>query len=655
MNMLGGLSLRQRIILVILAVTIPVVGLGLGFVMLKDVQAFKQNMLNNAVITAQTVGGYAASDLFFNDEIAARETLSGLLGTPAMESAYLYDQQGEFFASLRELTETAPDIRSEQNNLAEFRGDKLHIIKPVRYQGSDYGSIYLLLSTKQLDDKLRQYGLFLLITGVVLIVLAYFLASALQGVITKPIRTLAGVARDISQSMDYSKRVHHDSQDVIGRLYDAFNQMLARIQRQELARDAADHARELSEERLTRFFQATSEGVFFHEDGNILDINPGLTAILGYSPDEVVGRNVLEFIVPESRPAVLENIRSGTELTYETLAVMKNGVIVPMEIRARTVPFGDRSLRVVSVQNVTERKRAAQALQEAYDKLEEKVAERTRALAEANNHLLQEIEERKKAEQAAKNANRAKSTFLANMSHELRTPLNSIIGFTGILKEGLAGEINEEQARQLGMVYGSAQHLLELINDILDLSKVEAGKVDAALDDFELMPLLVEIQALMQPQADARGLDLQLAGYIPEILFSDRGKLRQVLLNLLGNAVKFTEQGSVTLVCRQQDRDVIFEVTDTGIGIREENLDNIFQAFEQVDDGTEREYEGTGLGLAISRRFITLLGGDISVRSRFGEGTTFRIVLRDVLRKMPTPPAGPARGGGATAGLGQGN
>ncbi|NOX76686.1 MAG: PAS domain S-box protein [Gammaproteobacteria bacterium] len=634
MNMLGGLSIRQRIILVILSVTVPVVGLGLGFVMLKDVQEFRKNMLDNAVITAQTVGGYAASDLFFNDEIAARETLSGLSDTPAIESAYLYDQQGVLFAS-RERPETAPDIHPAQNNLAEFRGDKLHVIKPIRYQGVDYGSIYLLLSTQQLDNKLRQYGWFLLGTGVVLIVLAYFLANMLQGVITKPIRTLAGVARDISQSMDYSRRVRHDSQDVIGRLYDAFNQMLTRIQQQALARDAADRAREQSEERLARFFQATNEGVFFHEDGNILDINPGLTAIIGYRPDEVIGRNVLEFIVPESHPEVLKNIRAGTKFAYETQAITKSGAIIPMEIRARTVQFEGHCLRVVSVQDVTERKRAAQALQQAYDRLEEKVAERTQALAEANNHLLKGIEERKKAEQAAKNANRAKSTFLANMSHELRTPLNSIIGFTGILKEGLAGDINEEQARQLGMVYGSARHLLELINDILDLSKVEAGKVDAAMDDFELMPLLEEIQALMQPQADAKGLDLQLAGYIPGILFSDRGKLRQVLLNLLSNAVKFTEQGSVTLVFRQQGRDVIFEVEDTGIGIREENMDKIFQAFEQVDNGTEREYEGTGLGLAISQRFIKLLGGDISARSHPGEGSTFHIVLHDVLRKPP--------------------
>ena len=638
MKILESLSLRQRIIVVILAVTIPMLGLGLGFVMVKDARMLKQNMLDGAVITAQTIGGYAASDLFFDDENAARETLTGLLSTPAIINAFLYDMEGKLFASLHDVSKAksqnseqskkAPVISTEQNDFAEFRDNQLHIIKPIRYQGRDYGSIYLLLSTQELDDKLQHYGLFLLFMAIVLIVLAYLLANALQSVISKPVLDLASVARELSQNMDYSRRVYHASQDEVGLLYDAFNQMLTRIQQH-------GEARKQSEERLTSFFQATHEGVLFHDNGKILDVNPGMMAILGYKTDDVVGHNVLEFIAPECRDEVQEKMQSGIETAYETEAMAQNGNIVPVEVRARTVQFEERSVRVVSVQDITERKQAAQALQDAYDKLEEKVVERTRELATANSHLQQEVEERKRAELIATNANRAKSTFLANMSHELRTPLNSIIGFTGIIKDGMAGDVNEEQAKQLEMVYGSARHLLALINDILDLSKVEAGKVETFMEDFELEPLLQEVQSLMQLQADNKGLDLQLTGSVSEIMRTDRGKLRQVLLNLLSNAIKFTERGSVTLVCQQQGQDVIFEVIDTGIGIDKENLIRIFGAFEQIDERTEREYEGTGLGLAISRQFIELLGGEVSVLSTPGEGSIFRIVLHDVLRKTP--------------------
>ncbi|MCF6234827.1 MAG: ATP-binding protein [Gammaproteobacteria bacterium] len=270
-------------------------------------------------------------------------------------------------------------------------------------------------------------------------------------------------------------------------------------------------------------------------------------------------------------------------------------------------------------------------------KLEGLVVQRTLELADTNASLKQEIIERKQmekqliqAKESALKANSAKSEFLANMSHELRTPLNSIIGFAGIMKSGMAGKVNEEQARQLQMIYGSASHLLELINDILDLSKVESGKLKVIKEAFELMPLLEEIKALMMAQIGSKDLSLKLVGHAPKIVYTDRGKLRQILFNLMGNAIKFTERGSVTLVCRQKNHDVVLEVVDTGIGISEEDQGKVFGAFEQVDTRTEREYEGTGLGLAISQRFAKLLGGKITVHSQLGKGSTFRIVLHGV-------------------------
>lgn len=262
------------------------------------------------------------------------------------------------------------------------------------------------------------------------------------------------------------------------------------------------------------------------------------------------------------------------------------------------------------------------------------VQEQNKAQKELNEHRehLEELvdirtEELRVARDQALEATRAKSDFLASMSHELRTPLNSIIGFTGILKDGMAGPINDEQGKQLTMVYGSAKHLLELINDILDLSKVEAGRIDVVKEDFELGDLLTELSELMQPQAHAKGLQLTLEEIPSLTLHTDRGKLRQTMLNLIGNALKFTEQGRVSVSAKRHEGGLQIHVTDTGIGILESHQQRVFDSFRQVDMSDDRKHEGTGLGLAISRKFMHLLGGDIRLESEFGKGSTFSVVL----------------------------
>jgi two-component system, NarL family, sensor histidine kinase EvgS len=234
----------------------------------------------------------------------------------------------------------------------------------------------------------------------------------------------------------------------------------------------------------------------------------------------------------------------------------------------------------------------------------------------------------KKALEAAETADRLKSAFLATMSHELRTPLNSIIGFTGILLQGLVGPLNEEQKKQLGMVRDSSTHLLELINDVLDISKIEAGQLEVMAAPFNFRASLEKIIQVLRPLADKRGLALalQIAPDV-ETLTSDRRRVEQILMNLASNAIKFTERGSVTVACMVNAAEVEVRVRDTGIGIRAEDLGALFQPFRQVDTGTTRKYEGTGLGLSICKRLVELLGGRIWVESVLGEGSTFTFVL----------------------------
>jgi PAS domain S-box-containing protein len=246
--------------------------------------------------------------------------------------------------------------------------------------------------------------------------------------------------------------------------------------------------------------------------------------------------------------------------------------------------------------------------------LEHRVAERTAELAIA----------KWKAEEA----DQLKSAFLATMSHELRTPLNSIIGFTGIILQGLAGPLNAEQTKQLEMVRGSARHLLALINDVLDISKIEAGQLTVHCESFDLPSSINKVAGMVRPLAVKKGLALrtQLAPG-PGRIFSDPRRVEQILLNLLNNAVKFTGKGDITVTAEIASGTLRISVADTGIGIKPGDLDKLFQPFRQIDSGLTRRHEGTGLGLAICQRLAQMLGGEIHVASAWGKGSVFTLTL----------------------------
>ena len=232
------------------------------------------------------------------------------------------------------------------------------------------------------------------------------------------------------------------------------------------------------------------------------------------------------------------------------------------------------------------------------------------------------------AKEHAETADRLKSAFLTTMSHELRTPLNSVIGFTGILLQGLAGPLNAEQSKQLGMVQNSARHLLVLINDVLDLSKIEAGELKVTYEPFNLRAAIEKTTAIARPLADRKGLALRVK-LSPEIAgaVSDGRRVEQILLNLLSNAVKFTERGEVVLTADVADVTVRMRIADTGMGIKPEDLATLFRPFQQIDMGLSRNHDGTGLGLTICRKLADLLGGDIRVESEWGKGSVFTFSL----------------------------
>ncbi|PKN38453.1 MAG: sensor histidine kinase [Deltaproteobacteria bacterium HGW-Deltaproteobacteria-2] len=264
--------------------------------------------------------------------------------------------------------------------------------------------------------------------------------------------------------------------------------------------------------------------------------------------------------------------------------------------------------------------------------LKRQVNARTHELQQINKEMEQRIIERTaqlaEAMEKAQAADRIKSAFLAAMSHELRTPLNSIIGFTGMVLQGLAGPLNEEQKKQLGMVRGSARHLLDLINDVLDISKIEAGQLTITSETFDLRKSIDKALQIVSPLAEKKNLRLysRIGDNISEIR-GDQRRVEQIIINLLNNAVKFTDRGEIKLDCHADDKAITLSVTDTGIGIKPENLNIIFDAFRQVDCGITRVQEGTGLGLNITKKLVEMMGGSIHVASKLEEGSAFTVTL----------------------------
>lgn len=262
--------------------------------------------------------------------------------------------------------------------------------------------------------------------------------------------------------------------------------------------------------------------------------------------------------------------------------------------------------------------------------LKHQVDLRTRELQLVNQEMEQRIIQRTAelatAMEKAQAADKIKSAFLATMSHELRTPLNSIIGFTGIMLQGLAGPLNPEQQKQMGMVQNSSRHLLALINDVLDISKIEAGQLNLAVATFDLRQSIEKMVKVVSPLAEQKGIAIEL-DIAPDTgsINTDQRRLEQVILNLLSNAVKFTEQGIIRVSCRGENDIYLLSFADTGIGMQAEELAKIFLPFHQIDTGLARKREGTGLGLSICKKILELMDGSIHVDSTWGKGSIFTV------------------------------
>ena len=569
--------------------------------------SFRQSTRNNLSTLGRIIAANSTASLAFANAADAGEILSALRTEPHVVAAALYNKDGHVFATypadlLGDALPAAPapdGYRFERGHLVGFQ--------PVAEASNQrLGTLYLASDLGAVYDTFRLSGLIAAAVMGVALLMAYLLSAALQGRISQPVLILAETAKTVSDRQDYSVRAPELGRDELGVLTKAFNHMLGRIEDQ-------DRALRESKERLDLALQSGGVGTWTWDVGaNALIWDDFLHPLFGLPPKTFPGRyeDFLALVHPADRERVTREAADAVEhdAPYDT----EYRVVWPdrteRALASRGKVFRDSPgtpLRLTGVSwDITERRRG-----EEQRRKNEELVEQYRRVQEAN---------------------RLKSEFLANMSHELRTPLNAIIGFAELMHDGKVGAVTADQQEYLDDILTSSRHLLQLINDVLDLSKVEAGKMEFRPEPVDLAKLIREVKDILRTLAAQKQIrvEVEIDAGVTGVL-ADPAKLKQVLYNYLSNALKFTpDEGRVVVRVAPEGPEAFrLEVEDMGIGIRPEDMDRLFIEFQQLDAGMAKQHVGTGLGLALTKRIVEAQGGWVGARSAPGKGSLFSAVL----------------------------
>ena len=577
------------------------------------------------------------------------ESMLGLLKATKTQKdvlfVYVYDTEGKIihdgtehiqqFGDLLNDPDARDAISEEDKFVTKIKGNELSVSLPIWIGDTPLGGVKVGLSLNRIQQEIRnvkdqlQYisdsGRHrnintLAVTTFVLLVLGVTLSVWVARRLIRPILKVSNYAKLVGRGK-YDITVTTHRADEIGELISEFHQMAEALKRTTVSKNYVEGI----------IGSMTDMLIVITPDGTIESVNKALCDLLGYVESDLVDMPFEVLFIKDTQqgPEKLfqKPLEEKTIYRAEMQVFTKDGRRIPVSIAGSTMHDEDGMIQgiVCVARDITERLNAEQAM--------------------------------RGAKEEAEAANRAKSDFLANMSHELRTPLNHIIGFTQIVVDGEFGKLNDEQNEFLADALHSSKHLLNLINDILDLSKVEAGKLELTPSKVNIIELLTNSLNMVKEKSLKQNIQIELnTNDLPEIVEIDGRKTKQILFNLLSNAVKFTPDGGKVCLSAQArngspylendptqpgngedtpaaeipsvDRCIEIAVSDTGIGIDPEDKELIFHAFEQADTSSTREFQGTGLGLSLSKKFVELHGGNIWVESEGkDQGTTFRFTL----------------------------
>ncbi len=539
---------------------------------------------------------------------------------------------------------------------ATYRGKLFDRIEAIIIFSGNKANVLYFNAKEELRLIVIHYTVVLGIFFLCTVGIVYFLVRH----ITHPLKELTRITVQYGRG-NYNLRSNHKSKNEIGILASAFNNLAASIEEEILIKDEISKIASalLSENDIKSFCnkmlndilsvtKSTAGAVYLrnsdhsklllYETGGInagwntqID-NPVIHGPIGklFSERKIIHLEVsgensssLPFFAEEFNskeilclPFLENKIIIGAVILFADTFFSSFAVKMTKEMRFR---LNANLNRVLSFQKLND---FSSRIDEQYRMLEIQSKE----LEIHSRKLMENNQELKIAKERAELSDRLKTTFLLNMSHELRTPLNSVIGFSGILMQQLPGPLNDEQKKQIKMIQFSGYHLLSLINDILDISKIEAGELKPNLQTFNVQDVIAEVVEMIWPFAVSKNLPIHFVT-VPEIgeIKSDRKRVHQIILNIINNAVKFTEKGSVSIRCFREKGSLSVEVSDTGIGIKPEDIDLLFNPFVQLENNLTRKFEGSGLGLSISKKLMEMLNGKISVKSEYGKGSRFII------------------------------
>jgi signal transduction histidine kinase/DNA-binding response OmpR family regulator/HAMP domain-containing protein len=595
----------------------------------------------------------------------------------------------------------ARDIRNLQDELAKWNVSHEETLRLLRagqtdaakervLRGADYAQFDALIGQiHQVENYSRnKAGLFYQAATeknsdlndhlIVLISVILLLSLGVGGILLKGIRTPLSELTAVSSQFrrgHLDVRSQYSAHNEFGVLATAFNTMAAEIEAQTQVNENAAQLSEamLRENEVHAFCNELLKGLMQHtgsQVGAVYFQNEAKSAFVhfasiglsaggraAFSATELEGE--LGVALATRQVQLITDIPADTRFAFAaasgdftpreilTIPVLSDNSVVALISLASIRAYDDKALRLVDEIGsvLTARINGVLAFRKIHyiaEQLEQQNREmeaQQRELAGQANELTEQNTELEMQKRQLHEASRLKSVFLSNMSHELRTPLNSVIALAGVLNRRLADSIPAEEYGYLEVIERNGKNLLTLINDILDLSRIEAGRDDIRFTRFSVHQWVSEIVAMISPQA--REKNLTLANLVPddlELLTADFDKCRHILQNLVGNAVKFTETGTVEISARWQDGELLVSVSDTGIGISTEHIPHIFDEFRQADDSTSRKYGGTGLGLAIARNYARMLGGEVSVESLVGQGSTFTLRLPNAQELAETDP-----------------
>lgn len=676
-------SISRKLTLMNVLVSAAALVLASGGFCAYDLYSFRVALVRNVSIQAQIIGDNTVSALVFNDPQSAEKTLSALRANPNLMYAQIYTRKGQPFAEYwrdrADETRALPIIPAGQTQSYWFKDGHLGMASTILFQGTPMGTVYIRSDLGAMNDRLRSYALIVIAVLFVSLLVALVVGLAINrfmGSLYSKLETsnrfmdlsvdlfcvagFDGFFKNLNPSFEktlgfttkelmakpYLEFVHPDDRPptiveedrLEGKVTFAFEnrylckngsykwllwnavsvfeqQAIYAVGRDITERKRAEELLRESDERHRKLFDNNPHPtwVFDRETLRFLAVNAAAVRKYGYSKDEFQAMTLKDIRPPEDVPALLETVKvlgDGNESSGSWRHRLKDGTIIDTENTSYALPFLGRDARVVVAVDVTQRKRDEAEKRKFMDRLA------------ATN---QELELRNRE---VERATQMKSRFLASMSHELRTPLNAIVGFSDLLAEGISGALNTKQKRFVDHIKQGSTHLLQLINDILDLSKIEAGQLELHTEEFLVQDALPEVLSTIDPLAVAKNIRLEQKLETKSLAKADRVRFKQILYNLLSNAVKFTPKGGrISIRCVDDWDFVRISVTDTGIGIRPEDQKIIFDEFRQGEGSADGMHEGTGLGLAITRRLVEEQGGRITLESEFGKGSCFTFSL----------------------------